>query len=208
MPDGHVSWYDTSQDKGVVEHNGREYAVDGPDIDNRAKRAGMPVHFDIQRTPHGDVATAVRARPGSRTGHTAKRTGDLAGAHHPSEKGQDEWDALSLDRRAYGQQPRRLAEDWVAFLSTGQVDRAVQLYAPDAQIIVGDRRISGGDDVRRWLERSALFGADAARADVSGEGGGATFAVTWRPMAGDDAALHTTLVVQDGAIQEQRTAEG
>lgn len=66
--------------------------------------------------------------------------------------------------------PRRLAEDWVAHLAPQQVDRAT--VSTDAVIVVGDHWISGDDDVRRWPEQSLLYGADAAKADVSGR---------WRP---------------------------
>jgi hypothetical protein len=206
MPDGIVTWYDVTHDHGVVEHNGRKFAVVGANIESRAKRTGMPVHFDIRRTAAGDVATDVTARPGARTRHTSSRSGDLTGAHHASEKGQDEWDGLTRDRRAYGEQPRRLAEDWVSFLASGQIDRAAGLYAPDAVVRVGDRRISGAPNVRRWLEGSALHGADAVTAEVSGDTRGG-FVVMWRPLAGDTAALRTALSVRDGLIVEQRTEE-
>lgn len=207
MPDGHVKWYDPKQDVGVVEHNGREYAVTGSDIDNHARRAGAPVHFDIQRTDEGDVATAVKLRAGSRTRHTSRGVGDLAGAHHPSEKGQNEGvGEPGTDRKAYGQQPRVLVEDWVRFLSTGQLDLVVNLYAPDGIIHVGDRDIAGHDNIRRWLERSALNGTSSARATVEGDETD-RFTVRWHTIPGDEAAVENVLRVADGAIVEQTTRE-
>lgn len=207
MPDGHVKWYDPKQDTGVVEHNGREYAVTGGEIDNHAQRSGAPVHFDIDRTDEGDIATAVTLRPGSRTSHTSHGVGDLAGAHHPSEKGQDEGvGEPGTDRKAYGQQPGELAADWVRFLSTGQLDRVVALYAPDAVVRVGERTIAGGDAIRRWLESSPLNGTSDAGAEVIGEQTD-HFTVRWRTIPGDEAAVENILRIVDGAIAEQTTRE-
>lgn len=207
MPDGHVTWYDPTQDAGVVEHNGREYAVSGDEIDTHAKRAGARVHFDIARTDEGDMATAVTLIPGSRTAHTSTGVGDLAGAHHPSEKGQDEGVGdPGTDRKAYGQQPRVLVEDWVRFLSTQQLDRVVDLYAPDAVIHVGETEVVGRDDIRRWLERSALNGTSDAGAHVEGDEAD-QFTVRWHTIPGDEAAVETVLRVADGAIVDQTTRE-
>lgn len=209
MPDGHVKWYDPKREEGVVERNGREYAVRGGDIDNHAKTAGSPVHFDIQRTDAGDVATSVVLRPGSRTTRGSYRVGDLTGAHHPSDKGQDEevdLGDLTVRRRAYGDQPRLLAEDWVRFIGSGQIDRAVDLYAPDATIREGEQQVAGGDDIRRWLAASPLHGAPAGGAEITGDGEDG-FTVRWRTLPGEEAAVDSTLRITNGAIVEQTTAE-
>jgi hypothetical protein len=209
MPDGHVKWYEPNRDQGVVEHNGREYAVRGGYIDNNAKRAGAPVHFDIQRGSDGDVATSVVLREGSRTSPSSKGVGDLGGAHHPSDKGQDgevDLNELAVRRRAYGDRPGLLAEDWVQLVGTGDVDRAVQLYAPDATIHQGTNDVSGGADIRRWLRNSPLAGSPPRDADVAGDGSD-RFVVRWRTLPGDEAAVEITLRVVDGRIAEQWTAE-
>lgn len=209
MPDGWVKWYDPKDDRGVVEHNGREYAVSGGEIDNHAKRAGAPVHFDIQRADGGDIATAVELREGSRTSRSTAGVGDLSGAHHPSEKGQDEevqTNDLSVRRRAYGEQPRLVAEDWVRLVGSGQVDRAAELYAPDATIVEGDTTFAGDDDRRRWLQHSVLHGAEPGQADISGDGADG-FVVSWRTVPGSEAAVETELVVADGRIAAQETSE-
>lgn len=209
MPDGSVKWYDPKTDQGVVEHNGREYAVEGGDIGNDAKWAGAPVHFDIDRADAGDIATAVELRAGSRTSHKSSRTGDLTGAHDPADKGQDEevnLNDLSVRRRAYGDRPQLLVEDWVRFLGAGAVDRAAELYAPDATIEEGDRRYAGADDRARWLQDSVLHGADAGRADITGDGADG-FVVRWRTVPGEQAAVETRVTVSHGRITEQHTSE-
>jgi hypothetical protein len=209
VPDGNVKWYEPNREEGVVEHNGREYAVSGDEIDNKAKHAGAPVHFDIQRTDAGDIATSVVHRPGSRTEHTSGGVGDLKGAHHPSDKGQDEevdLNELAVRRRAYGDHPKMLAEDWVRLLGIGDVDRAAELYAPDATIHQGDQHLSGGTNVHRWLANSPLNGTSPRDADVVGDGTD-RFTVRWRTLPGDEAAVEVTLRVSDGRITEQWTAE-
>lgn len=207
MPNGRVKWFDPGRGTGVVEHNGREYAVDAEAMARDARTTGLPVHFDIERGPDGDIARNVVARRGSRTQKASGRVGDLIGAHHPSEKGQDEGvGEPGTDRRAYGQQPGELVSDWVSLLSTGQLDRVVGLYAPDAVIHVGDRAISGGDDIRRWLESSPLNGTSAARTQVEGDQRD-QFTVRWPTIPGEDAAVESTLRVVDGAIVEQSTRE-
>lgn len=209
MPDGVMKWYDPKQDQGVVEYNGREYATEASEVESHARRAGARVHFDIDRGDGGDVAVRVTLLAGSRTSHTSHRTGDLTGAHDPVEKGQDEeidLNDLAVRRRAYGDRPRLLAEDWVRLLSTGQVDRAADLYAPDAVIHEGDSDVSGADDVRRWLQSSALMGAPNAGAEVDGSGP-EEFTVAWRTIPGDQAALENRLRITNGRIAEQWTSE-
>lgn len=207
MPNGRVKWFDPGRGTGVVEHNGREYAVDAEAMARDARTTGLPVHFDIERGPDGDIARNVVARRGSRTQKATGRVGDLVGAHHPSEKGQDEGDDLRRQRRDYGTQPRRLVEDWVTFLAHREIDEAVLLYAPNAQIQAGEQRVTGGSDIRRWLERSVLNGAREARAEVEGDSEDA-FTVRWRTVPGDDrVALESVLQVEDGAIVHQETRE-
>lgn len=204
MPNGRVKWYDTGKGTGVVEHNGREYAVEDTDIESHARRPDAPVHFDIDRTDDGAVARSVELRAGSRTSHTSKGVGDMAGAHHPSEKGQDEdvggqW---RMRRRAYGQQPRALVDDWVGFLSRQQIDDAVQLYAPDAVVHVAGSDVAGARDIRQWLQESQFHGASDAHVDVEDDHQG-RFTIRWRIVPGDQGTLETTMRVTDGMIVEQ-----
>lgn len=204
MPDGRVKWYDAGQGTGVVEHNGREYAVERSEIDTHARRPDAPVHFDIQRTDGGAVATSVELRAGSRTSHTSKGVGDMAGAHHPSEKGQDEdvGGDPRMQRRAYGQQPRVLVDDWIGFLSRRQIDDAAGLYAPDAVVHVADRDIAGDRDIRQWLQDSQFHGASDAQVEVTDDHQG-RFTIRWRILPGDQGTLETTMRVADGRIVEQ-----
>lgn len=210
MPDGRVKWFDPSSGRGVVEHSGREYAVSDADIDNQARVAGAPVHFDIQHSGAGDVAVNVTMREGTRTSQHTSRYGDQAGAHHPPDKGQDEGSDLnprSKRRRAYADQPRVLVDDWIAHLASNQTDRAAALYAPDARIHEGDTTVTGGRDIRRHLTASPLAGADAGRVEVKGAGGDTRFAVAWPPMQGETAAVLTTLRIEHGQIAEQWITE-
>lgn len=210
MPDGVMKWYDPKQDRGVVEHNGREYTAQASDIESHARRTGAPVHFDIDRQRgDGDVAVRVELRAGSRTSRRHQRAGDLVGARNPAEKGQDEevdLNDLSVRRRAYGEKPALLVQDWVRLLSGGQVDRAAHLYAPGAVIHEGERDVAGDADLRRWLETSALVGAPNGGADVVGSGPG-EFTVTWRTLPGEQVAVVSRLRVANGRITEQWTAE-
>lgn len=206
MPDGRMKWYDPNRGEGVVEHNGREYAVEQSEVDSHARKPGVPVHFDIQRTDRGDIATSVVLRAGSRTDHTSKRVGDLTGAHHPSEKGQDEWDDMRMRRRAYGEQPRLVAEDWITFLQTNQVDDATSLYAPDAVIHEGDRDVAGAPSIRQWLEASPMRGSVDGAVQLDGDEEN-RFRIRWQTIPGDEAAVETTLHVTDGSIVEQYTEE-
>ena len=204
MPKGHVKWYDTGQGTGVVEHNGREYAVEDSEIEPHARRPDAPVHFDVQRTDTGAVATSVELRAGSRTSHTSKGVGDMAGAHHPSEKGQDADTGgdTRMRRRVYGQRPEALVDDWIGFLSRGQIDDAVGLYAPDAVVHVTGRDIAGDHDIRQWLQDSQFHRSSDAQVEVTDDHQG-RFTIRWRISPGDQGTLETTMRVVDGRIVEQ-----
>jgi cold shock CspA family protein len=209
VPKAFVKWYDPKHARGVVEHNGREYAVTEDAIERHARYAGAPVRFDIERTDQGDVATNVELREGKRTGHHGHRVGDTTGAHHPAEKGQDEeqqLNDLTVRRRAYHDHPRQLVEDWVAFLASEQFGKATSLYAPDASIEEGDRTYTGSGALRGWLNGTPLRGARAQGADVTGDGADG-FVVRWRTLPGDDVAVRTRLRIAQGAIIEQTTSE-
>lgn len=209
MPKGHVKWFDVKNGSGVVEHNGREYAVQSSEIDDRARVAGAPVHFDIQRSERGDEATDVTLREGTRTSPQTHRYGDQTGAHHPSDKGQTRQADLNpriKRRRAYTDRPRRLAEEWVAHLASGQIDWVVDLYAPDASVHEGEQTIAGGDRVRSYLKEHPLNGADPAAASIDGAGDD-RFLIRWAPMEDETASLLITLRVSNGRIVEQWTEE-
>lgn len=208
MPKARVGWFDADRGRGVVVHGGREYAVAAEDIDPKARRAGAPVHFDIDHTAGGDVAVNVTLRAGTRTGHRTGRVGDQTGAHHEGDKGRAELEdtgALTTRRRAYGDQPRRLVEDWAGRLTRGDTAAAAGLYAPDAVIHGADgRTVTGARDLRRHLEAGPLAGARPARDGIAGLPDG-RFRVRWKATAGTGPAATTVVRIADGRIAEQWT---
>lgn len=60
MPNGRVKWFDPGRGAGVVEHNGREYAVAADRMARDARTTGLPVHFDIERGPDGAGGSDIR----------------------------------------------------------------------------------------------------------------------------------------------------
>lgn len=200
MPKGRVKWFDPSDGRGVIEHAGRDYAVDVAELPRDARTAGAPVHFDISHREPGDVAVNVTFRGGSRTSRRTERYGDQTGARSPSAKGRvgSAVGVAVAERRAHDIHPRQLVEDWARFLADGQVDRAAGLYAPDATIRTDQETVAGHQSIRRHLAASPLVGATA---DIRGLED-SRFRVVWRTHGHDRGMVVATVRVEHGQLVE------
>jgi cold shock CspA family protein len=155
MPKGILVWFDDQTGEGLIRRDGREYPVRGSDIETSARVPNAPVHFDVVRHEGVRWAEKVTLRRGSRVSARQHRFGDLAGAHHPDEKGHH---PLTDDRSgvdpAYEGRPMELVEEWARLVNLGDLSTLRLLYAPEAVLREGRKRIVGRDAIiERMSER-------------------------------------------------------
>jgi cold shock CspA family protein len=141
-------WFDDQTGEGLIRRDGREYPVRSSDIEAPARVPGAPVHFDIVRHQGVKWAHNVTLRRGTRVSPRQHRFGDLAGAHHPDEKGHH---PLTDDRPgvdpAYEGRPMELVAEWVRLVSLGDLSTLRLLYAPEAVLHEGRKRVVGRDAI-------------------------------------------------------------
>jgi hypothetical protein len=127
------------------------------------------VHFDIVRHEGVRWAVNVTLRRGTRVSARQHRFGDLAGAHHPDEKGHH---PLTDDRPgvdpAYEGRPTKLVEEWVRLVNLEDLSTLRLLYAPEAVLHEGRKRVVGRDAIIEYL--SARFSGLSPQARVLGGG--------------------------------------
>jgi cold shock CspA family protein len=155
MPKGTLVWFDNQTGEGLIRRDGREYPVRGSDIETSARVPNAPVHFDIVRHEGVRWAEKVTLRRGSRVSARQHRFGDLAGAHHPDEKGHH---PLTDDRPgvdpAYEGRPMELVEEWARLVNLGDLPTLRLLYAAEAVLHEGRKRVVGRDAIiERMSER-------------------------------------------------------
>ncbi|HSJ85431.1 MAG TPA: hypothetical protein VLA91_16640 [Acidimicrobiia bacterium] len=152
MPKGRLVWFDDQTGEGLIRRDGREYPVRSPDIETAACVPNTPVHFDVSRRDGVRWAVNVTLRRGTRVSPRQHRFGDLAGAHHPDEKGHH---PLTDDRPgvdpAYEGRPTELAEEWARLVDLGDLSTLRLLYAPEAVLREGRKRVVGRDAIIEHL---------------------------------------------------------
>lgn len=148
MPKGTLVWFDDQTGEGLIRRDGREYPVRSTEIETPARVPNAPVHFDIVRHEGVRWAVKVTLRRGTRVSPRQHRFGDLVGAHHPDEKGHH---PLTDDRPgvdpAYEGRPMELAEEWARLVNLGDLSTLRMLYAPEAVLHQGRKRVVGRDAI-------------------------------------------------------------
>jgi hypothetical protein len=161
MPRGVVLWFDAGE--GEIRRDGREYPVAARDIEPAARVPRARVHFDIRREDGVKRAVNVTLQEGARVSPGQHRFGDLAGAHHPDEKGHH---PLSDDHPgtdpSYEGHPMDLIREWVRLANIGELSTLALLYAPEAGLHIGSEHVMGRSDVVERLSR--LFEGDHPQA--------------------------------------------
>jgi cold shock CspA family protein len=169
MPKGTLVWFDDQTGEGLIRRDGREYPVRSPDIEKAACVPNAPVHFDIVRHEGVRWAVNVTLRRGTRVSPRQHRFGDLAGAHHPDEKGHH---PLTDDRPgvdpAYEGRPTELVEEWARLVNLEDLSTLRLLYAPEAVLHEGRKRVVGRDAIIEYL--SARFSGLSPQARLLGGG--------------------------------------
>lgn len=146
MPKGRVSWFDDRSGEGRILRDGREYPVNVSDIEPEARVPMARVRFDVKRLEGVKQAVNVTLRRGRRMSPRQHRFGDLAGAHHPDEKGHH---PLTDDRPgidwAFEGNPVGLVLEWGRLVNIEDMSTLRLLYAPEAVLHVGSEDIVGRD---------------------------------------------------------------
>jgi cold shock CspA family protein len=167
MPKGTLVWFDDKSGEGLIRRDGREYPVRSSDIEAAARHPNVPVQFDVSRRDGVRWAVNVTLRRGKRVSPRQHRFGDLAGAHHPDEKGHH---PLTDDRPgvdpAYEGRPTELVEEWVRLVNLEDLSTLRLLYAPEAVLHEGRKRVVGRDAIIEHL--SARFSGLSPQARVLG----------------------------------------
>jgi cold shock CspA family protein len=199
MPKGRIVWFDDQTGEGLIRRDGREYPVRSPDIETRARVPSAPVHFDIVRREGVKWAVNVTLRRGTRVSPHQHRFGDLAGAHHPDEKGHHPLtdDRLGVDP-AYEGRPRELAERWAHLVNLKDLSTLRLLYAPEAVLHDGQKRVVGRDAIIEYM--SAKFSGSSPQASVLG---GRDDVLTVELSVGGRSS-HVELELAHGRVVEQR----
>ncbi|HEX6299420.1 MAG TPA: hypothetical protein VF148_03025 [Acidimicrobiia bacterium] len=167
MPNGTLVWFDDQTGEGLIRRDGREYPVRNSEIETAACVPNAPVHFDIVRHEGVRWAVNVTLRRGTRVSPRQHRFGDLAGAHHPDEKGHH---PLTDDRPgvdpAYEGRPTELVEEWARLVNLEDLSTLRLLYAPEAVLRDGRKRVVGRDAIIEFL--STRFSGLSPQARVLG----------------------------------------
>lgn len=200
MPRGVMQWFDVRAGEGRVVASGREYPAYEREMEPRARKAGAPVQFDVERLDRVRTAVRVRLRPGLRTSPTHRRVGNLAGAGRPEEKARAPLTHQRPDRDALiSGRPVALVRRWVAAADSGHLDAVLPLYAPHAVLHAEDAERRGRAAIRAYLVDGGLLtrGWDPAPRGVD-----ETIEVVRGPLA-PDAGRASRFRIAHGQIVEQ-----
>lgn len=201
MPDGVVQWFDLDSGEGRVLHAGKRYVVKAADADPAARVAGARVHFDVEREFY---AVDVQPRAGRRTTRRQRRFGDLTGSPVSDAKGDAPFASPQPELgRDLQRHPVQVVEQWARSLGDGDLEQAMQLYAPNAALHAGGRVLIGTRAIRGYWEISPLLGR-ASDPEITGTDG--EFEVWWTSGA-DTATPVIRLRVAHGEIAEQHVAD-
>jgi hypothetical protein len=196
MPYGVVRWFDETTNQGLVARRATQYPVLGSDMDPRTRRPGARVHFDVRRQDDVQWACDVRPRVGGRSSPRQHRFGDLAGAHHPDEKGHVPSSGSHPQEPFHLEgHPTEVARTWLRLLVDADFGTIVHLYAPEVvlnnrgKVMTGRR---GVEDLLRSLPRPFD--------DVSFRGTDGAVTIRWKPAGGFG---ETMLTIRHGKITGQ-----
>jgi len=146
MPNGVIMWFDSRTGEARIRRDGHEYPAAARDIDTAARVPSARVHFDIRREGGVERAVNVTLRAGGRHNPRQHRFGDLAGAHHPDEKGHHPLtDNHPGTDPAHEGHPVRLIEEWGRLANLDQPATLRLLYAPEAVLHIEEELVVGRD---------------------------------------------------------------
>lgn len=201
MPDGVVLWFDPASGDARIGRGGRRYPAKTSDLESSARRAGARVHFDIHREHAVDTAVDVRLREGGRTSSGHHRVGTLAGAYRPDTKGPALIDHPHVEHGlALAGHPLAVAGAWGRWFADGDLDHALKLYAPDAEIHHDGVTIAGRAPLQSFLEVNPLL---ASHREPTVHGEGDVVVVRWGALGPDEPGLEVRCRVEHGEIAEQ-----
>ena len=168
MPRGVVIWFDQRAGEGRIRRDGHEYPVNSPEIEPVARVPLARVHFDIKRRGGVDWAVNVTLRRGTRGAPRHLRFGDLAGAHHPDEKGHHPLsDSRTATDWSFEGHPVQLIEEWVRMVYRQEFPTLRLLYAPEAILHIGSEAVSGRDAIVERLQE-LLSGSPTHSSTIGG----------------------------------------
>jgi hypothetical protein len=203
MPRGVMSWFDPSTGEGRVRRGSREFVVEAGEVEPAARVAGARVTFDLVRVGGGQRAARVRLKRGKRVSPRRSRFGDLAGAHHPDQKGHRPLHGrLATPERVHRRedQPVEVVRRWLQGLEQGDVGAASHLYTSDARLHEGGTEERGPAAVRRFLSTTTVRGRHDGTVEPAPDG--ARVMVRW---PGRDGTVEIKLRIDHGQIVEQWT---
>lgn len=148
------------------------------------------------------IASNVSLRKGTRVSHHQGRFGSLTGARQPDTKGRLRLAGMHPElATAYPEHPIELVRRWAVDLAHGEIDAAMALYAPDAEIVIGERRAVGRRAIRALLEEQQIVGS---RRPVQARGTVSGFETIWDPADRHEPAWIAYSELDHGMIREQR----
>jgi hypothetical protein len=198
-----MSWFDPSTGEGRVRWGSRELEVDVDEIEPAARAAGARVTFDLVRVEGGRRAARVRLKRGKRVSPRRSRFGDLAGAHHPDQKGHRPVHGRpATPERVHRREDRpvEVVRLWLRGIEQGEVGATCHLYASDVRLHDGDAEDRGPAAVRRFLSSTPVRGRHDGRVEPGQDP--ARVMVRW-PDDGSPTSIE--LRIAHGQISEQWT---
>lgn len=205
MPAGTVRWFDPKRGEGRIVHANHDYPVDAGELEREARVPRARVRFDVRRD--GEIARAVHARliRGTRTGRRQGRFGDLVGAAYPDEKGRAPLTHHHPDLQVGVDHPLQVARRWVEALERGDVLGAVELYAPDAKLLLEGQTFAGRAEIQGCLGSRSILGTHPWNVEIQGDGDAL---VRWGSLDPDVPPGEARTRVAHGEIIEQRIRLG
>lgn len=196
-----MSWFDPSTGEGRVRWGSRELEVDVGEVEPAARAAGARVTFDLVRVEGGRRAARVRLKRGKRVSPRRSRFGDLAGAHHPDQKGHRPVHGRPATPERVHQRedrPVEVARQWLRGIEQSDVGATCHLYTSDVRLHDGGSEDRGPAAVRRFLSATPVRGRHDGRIEPGEDG--TRVMVRW-PENG--SAISIELRITHGQITEQ-----
>jgi hypothetical protein len=202
MPDGVMLWFDAAAGEGRIARRGDQYPTQTSDVESAARQPGARVHFSIRREHGVERAVEVTLREGEHAAPHHHRAGTLVGAHRPDTKGPAPFAKPHIEfGLALAGHPVAVGRAWGRAIAMGEVDEALELYAPDAVLHTASGSHSGRRDLKAELEANPLR-ASHREPVVRGEGPD-TVLVRWESHGAGAEGLDVRCHVRHGQIAEQ-----
>ena len=201
MPDGVVQWFDAATAEAAIVRGGKLFRASAEDLEPVARHPGARVHFDIHRDHGVERAVDVTLRPGTRVSHQHRHFGTLEGARRSDTKGSAPFAHPHPELgRSGASHPLEVARVWARCMQSEDLDAAMLLYSPDAQVHAGGQTFSGRSHLKGYLEASPLLGIEHD-AEVRGEDGAAL--VRWDHVGVEQRRIEVRCRIEHGQLAEQ-----